>query len=207
MESNFSDVSICNSALLKVGAEQISSLADNTRASNTCQVLYTVLRDEVMRAAPWRFALTQRVLGVPNATPPAFGYNSAYDIPSDVLRVLHVDVQNWTEMGNQILCDKQDGINALCIYQNTDPTSWDAQFAEALAWRLAMEIALALVQSVPLKQEMEKAYEKAVALARSSNAVIGTPERLIADFWSSSRKYGPGMSWAIDAGAPEPYGK
>lgn len=206
MESNFSDVSICNSALLKVGAQQISSLLDNTRESNICQAQYPILRDEVMRAVPWRFALEQLTLSVPSGTAPSFGYTTAYDIPGNVLRVWQVDTNPWTEIGNQILCDKPDGINCLAIFQNTDPTAYDAQFAESVAWRLAMEIALALVQSVPLKQEMEKSYDKSLALARSSNAVIGTPERLIADFWSNSRKYGYNRFWPINAGPPEPYG-
>lgn len=206
MEANFSDVSICNSALLKVGGELISSLSDNTRASNICAAQYPILRDEVMRAAPWRFALTQRVLGVPSATVPPFGYLAAYDVPTDVLRVWKVETEQWTEIGNQILCDKTDGINCLCIEQNLDPTSYDAQFAETLAWRMAMEIALALVQSAPLKQEMEKGFEKALASARSSNAVIGTPDKLIADEWSNARKYGFNRFWPINAGPPEPYG-
>jgi len=206
MEANFSDVSICNSALLKVGAEEISSLSDDTRASNTCQALYPILRDEVMRAVPWRFALRQSIFATPSLTPPPFGYTAAYDIPSDVLRVWKVETGQWTEVGNQILCDKTDGINVLAIFQNVDPTSWDAQFAEALAWRLASQIALALVQSVPLKQDMDRGYEKSLALARSSNAVIGTPEKLIADLWSGARKYGYNKFWPISAGPGEPYG-
>lgn len=206
MEVNFSDVSICNSALLKVGAQQISSLADNTRASNICQQMYPILRDEVMRAAPWRFALQQIVLATPSSTPPPFGYNAAYDVPSNVLRVWQVNVDQWLEVGNQLYCNKADGLNTLSIVQNTDPTSWDPQFAEALAWRLSTEIALALVQSVPLQKQMENGYDKAMALARSSNAVIGSPERLVADFWSGSRKYGYDRFWPINAGPPEPYG-
>lgn len=206
MESNFSDVSICNSAILKVGGRQISSLDDNTRTSNICKAQYPILRDEVMRACPWRFALQQLVLSTPSASAPSFGYSSAYDIPSNILRVWRVNTNPWTEIGNQIVCDKPDGIDCLAIYQNTDPTSYDAQFAESVSWRLAMEIALAVVQSVPLKQEMEKGYEKSMALARSSNAVIGTPEQLIADFWSNSRKYGYNRFWPINAGPPEPYG-
>ena len=206
MESNFSDVGVCNSALLKVGAEQISSFNDNTRASNICAAQYPILRDEVMRAAPWRFALQQAFLGVPSANVPLFDYAAAYDIPTVLLRVWQVNDCNWTQMGGQIFCDVTDGINVLGIFQNTDPTSWDAQFAEALAWRLAAEIALAMVQSVPLAQEMSKGYDKAMALARSTNAVIGTPERLVADIWSSARKYGFQGTWAVDAGPPEAYG-
>ena len=205
MESGFSDVTVCNSALLKVGAYPISSLNDGTRAANICQAQYPILRDEVLRAVPWRFALTQVNLATPNATVPVFGYSSAYDIPDSILRVWKVATNPWTEIGQQILCNVDSGISILGIYQNTDPTSWDAQFAEALSWRLAMEIAFALVQSVPLKQEMEKGYKDSLAQARSTNAVIGTPERLIADFWSSSRKYGYNQFWPIDAGASTPY--
>lgn len=206
VESGFSDVTVCNSAALKVGAYPISSLSDGTRLSNICQAQYPILRDEVMRACPWRFALQQVQLTTPDATPPAFHYNSAYTIPGNILRVWTVDSSPWIEMGAQILCNNPNGINLVAIVQNTDPTSWDAQFAESLSWRLAMEIALALVQSVPLKQEMEKGYQQSLALARSSNAVIGSPERLVADFWSKARKYGYNQFWPIDAGAPEPYG-
>lgn len=206
MESNFSDVGICNSGLLKCGARQISSLSDNTRASNVCAQMYPILRDEVLRAVPWRFALEQAVLGTPAAVAPAFDYTSAYDIPSEMLRVWKVNANSWTQIGQQILCNNNSGINVLAIFQNTDPTTYDAQFAEALAWRIAMEISMALVQSAPLAAQMEKGYEKSIALARSTNAVIGTPERLIADLWSGARKYGFEGTWAIDAGPPEPYG-
>jgi hypothetical protein len=199
------EVEICNSGLLKVGAEQISSLEDDTRASNICQAMFPILRDEVMRAVPWRFALSQVNLPLVSGTPPVFGYQAAYDIPSNLLRVWQVNASPWTQIGQQILCDNANGINVLAIARNLNAQSWDAQFAEALAWRIAMEIALALVQSTPLKQEMEKGYQQALAAARSTNAVIGTPERLIADFWSRSRKYGFNRGAAIDAGAPELY--
>lgn len=206
MESNFSDVGICNSGVVKVGGETISSFTDGTRTSNLLQAQYPILRDEVMRAAAWRFALTQRTLGVPNATAPLFDYMAAYDIPNDILRVWKVATPDWTEIGNQILCNKTDGIDCLCVFQNTDPTSWDAQFAEALAWRVAQEVAMALVQSAPLAKSMGDNYEKAVATARSANAIIGTPDRLIADTWSNARKYGFNRLCPINAGTPEPYG-
>ena len=183
------EVAIANSALLKVGAQEISSFDDDTRSSNICQSLFYILRDEVMRAVPWRFALQQLQLMTPNGTAPAFGYLAAYDIPDTILRVLNVDSDPWTVMGTQIFCNTTDGINTLNIFRNENAQAWDSQFAEALAWRLAIEIALGLVQSAPMKQEMEKGYDKALALARSTNAVVGTPERLRISEWASARKY------------------
>lgn len=205
MESNFSDVGICNSAILKVGAEEISSFNDGTRTSNTCALLYPILRDEVVRSAPWRFALQQYTFSTPSGNVPLYNYQAAYDIPDEILRVWQVQLDSWTVMGNQVFCNKTDGIDVLAIIQVTDPTAWDAQFAEALAWRMASEIALSLVQSVPLQQEMVKGYEKCMALARSTNAVVGTSDQLIIDVWSQARKYGFGK-FAVTAGPPEPYG-
>lgn len=202
----YNEVTISNSALLKVGAQEISSFDDDTRSSNICAALFYVLRDEVQRAAPWRFCLQQIQLQIPSASKPLFNYQAAYDIPDNVLRPWQVDTNPWTEMNGQVFCDKTDGINVLAIVRNENPQSWDAQFAEALAWRLAMEIALGLVQSVPLKQEMEKGYDKAIALSRSTNAVVGTSQALVINFWAEARKYGYNRFWPINAGPPEPYG-
>lgn len=202
----YNEVTISNSALLKVGAQQISSFDDNTRSSNTCQALFYVIRDKVQRSAPWRFCLQQRQFMIPSGSAPLFNYTSAYDLTSDILRPWQVDVDEWTEMNGQVFCNKSDGINVLAIVRNENSQSWDAQFAEAMAWAMAREIALSLVQSLPMAQEMEKGYDKEIALARSTNAVVGTSQTLIADTWSKARKYGYNRFWPINAGPPENYG-
>lgn len=179
---------ICNSALLKIGADIISSLTDGTRAANVCNTLYTYLRDEVMGESPWRFALKSVVLG-PNGTPPIHDYAFAYDIPSDCLRPLKMsdDSIEWAVEGSVIMTD-EPSITLIYLYRNEDESSWDARFCEAFAWRLAMELALSVAQSTTLKQEAEKSYDKALANARAMNALIGTIPPLEADIWSRARK-------------------
>jgi hypothetical protein len=185
-----SQLTICNSALLKIGADVINSLVGNQqRAAVACNTLFQYLADEVMGESPWTFAMKQATLA-PNATTPLFTWQYTYDIPSDCLRPLFLDNDQipWVvENGNQILCNEPT-LNLTYLYRNTDFSTWDARFCEALAWRMAMELALALVRSIPLKQEAEKSYNAAIANARSMNAVIGTRPRLEADIWSGARK-------------------
>ncbi len=179
---------ICNSALFKIGADKISDLTGTNRAAIVCNSLYAYLRDQVMGESLWRFALTRAVL-TPNATTPAFTYTYQYDIPSDCLRLLRTDDDQlvWIQEGSQILSNEST-LDMIYIYRNTDESSWDARFCEAFAWRIAMELSLALKESIPMKQEAEKSYKDQLAQARASNAVIGTIPALEADIWSLARK-------------------
>ena len=188
MSSSTNQITICNSALLKVGADVIASITDTKRAAVVCNTLYALIRDEVLRASPWRFAI-ERVSIVPNATVPAFDYLYQYDIPNDCLRPLKTfpDSIDWIVEGNQILTNCTC-LDLIYIYQNTDESSWDNNFCEAFAYRLAMELALSLTKNIPLKQEMEKSYNASIAQARSMNAVTGKIPPLEADIWSSARR-------------------
>ena len=185
-------ITICNSALMKLGADKISSLTQTTRAAVTCNTLYAYLRDELLGESPWRFA-TKRTTLYPNGTIPPFEYTQSYDIPDDCLRLLIPDDDSikWVVEGNQILCNEST-LNMKYLFRNTDESSWDARFCEAFAWRLTMELALSLTQSLPMKQEAEKSYKDCLAQARAMNAVIGTIPPLEADIWSNARK---GYRW------------
>lgn len=192
-DPTLSSTSICCSALLKIGGDIISSLTDGSRGANICNQLYATLRDEVMGSAPWRFAQKQAQLSA-LSTSPLFEYGYQFTIPSDCLRVLTVCSGKWTQQGNNILCNDAGPIDTTYLFQNTDETSWDARFGEALAWRMSMELALALVQSQSIRDVAEKNYDKSIAQARAMNAVIGTPNKFVVDIWSGSRRgYGGWM--------------
>lgn len=153
-----------------------------------CSTLYAYLRDEVMGETSWRFA-TKRASLAPNGTTPPYEFSFTFDLPNDCLRPLvpEDDSITWVVEGTQILSN-EPSINLKYIYRNTDESTWDARFCEVLAWRLAMELALGLTSSIPMKQEAEKSYKDALAQARSMNAVIGSPPVLEADTWSRARK-------------------
>lgn len=57
-----SDVEICNSALQKLGAEDITSLSDNTRRAQLCNRQYNKIRKKLLRSHPWNFAIKRQFL-------------------------------------------------------------------------------------------------------------------------------------------------
>ena len=54
------EVTICNAALIALGAQPIASLIENTPRAIQCNALYAVARDEVLRAHPWNCLVTSR---------------------------------------------------------------------------------------------------------------------------------------------------
>lgn len=116
---------------------------------------------------------------------PPFGYAYKITLPSDCLRVLEI---NGIEVGPSsedadfeveagfISCDV-DEANTIYTAQITDQTKWDAQFIDAYAVRLAVELAVPLTGSMTKRQELLKEFENiTMPDARLSDAVESRPK-------------------------------
>jgi hypothetical protein len=183
-----SEVSIANSALVKVGADRISSLTQETKSARLLNAIFAQQRDAVMSAHPWNFAIKRATLAA-NATVPDSEWTYQFDKPSDCLRVLEAyttDIDFVVE-GDQILSDESE-LPVRYIYRNVDPASWSPTFAEALACKLAAEVSYALTQSSALADQMVKAYRAVLAEARSMDGAEGIIKGLEADTWTQSRR-------------------
>ena len=74
-----SAVQICNNALIKLGANTITSLSDDTKPARLCNKIYTVLRDDLLRSHPWNFAIGRSSLAQ-LVDAPAFGFSFQYRV-------------------------------------------------------------------------------------------------------------------------------
>jgi len=170
-------VEICNSALVKVGAQRITSLSDTTKAAIICNDQYNRLRKEVLRAHPWNFAIAYVALSATVNTPVWADWTYEFLIPSDVLRILETDLQ-YTEAwevgynadGNKVLFCNTDNVKIKYVKDITNTTRFDTSFDEALAFRIAADLAYSLVQSQTLQASMFNLYARALAEARSYDA-------------------------------------
>lgn len=185
-------IGICNSALAKVGQAPISSITQETRAAQIINSIFDLIQDEVLSHHPWNFAI-KRVALSPTATTPVYEFDFEYDLPNDCLRVLELETDvtmidmNWMVEGRKILSN-DEAINIRYIYRNDDYNSWSPQFAEVMAWRIAMEIAYALTQSSERERSCMENFQRTLSLARSTDGAEGIIRGLIADEWTSSRK-------------------
>ena len=185
-------VGIANAALLRIGAGLIMSLDEEGKAARLCRQLYGPSRDAVLRAHPWNCALRRCALAQLVA-PPAFGFALQYQLPADCLRVLALDADGdggdggFRIEGRRLLCHAP-GARAHYIARIDDPTQFDALLADAIAARLAAELAFPIAASTSLAQSMWQIYEMKLREARIVDAQEGTPpEAIVGDRWLKAR--------------------
>jgi len=170
-------VDICNSALNQVGASNIISLTEDSKAARICNQRYAFIRDSVFRSHPWNCLVTRRTLS-PDATAPAFEFDNAFTLPTDpyCLRVLNLDYLDIIHRveGRKILCN-EDTLNLLYIGRVTDPAQYDMLLIESISAALAADIAYPLVGSTSLSQEMRAVLQEKLKEARFVDATEGTP--------------------------------
>lgn len=190
-----SAVDICNSALYKIGAARISSLTESSKAARILNDQYDRLRKEVLRAHPWNFAITWIELGLSANTPVSDDYANEFLLPSDCLRVLETNLASdldW-EVGNNIDGNKVIFCNDVSlkikyIKDVTNTTRFAPDFEEALAFRIAADIAYSIVQSQSVQQSMFKFYQFSIGQARSFDAQEKGQDFIIADQFTDIRK-------------------
>lgn len=180
-------ISICNSALSKLGAERISSLTEQNKRARLCNEQYEKVRDDVLRSHPWNFAI-KRVALATLSTAPAFGYDYEYNLPADCLRVLKIYPEVDFEIEGRKLLSDSSSINIQYIYKNEDVYMYDSNFLEAFALKLASDLAYPLIQSVNFKQELLAEFEKTIREARCFDAQEGTPSASTTDEWLEARQ-------------------
>lgn len=183
-----SEVEICNAALINIGESTITSLTEDTKAARICNQRYEPLRDAVLRAAKWNFAL-ERVELAKLTTVPVFGYSAEFQLPADFIRHAFTDDEliEYKIEGGKLLSNR-DTAKILYVKKVTDPNLFDTLFIEALAARLAMDIAKVLADETTLIGEMRALYEDKIDEAKSIDAIeVGTPETFEALEWFNAR--------------------
>jgi hypothetical protein len=78
-------VDICNLALSNVRAGSINSLTESSLQAQVCRLKYPVLRDQLLRDAPWQFARKLEALAL--TTEDLFNWSYAYQYPSDCVTI------------------------------------------------------------------------------------------------------------------------
>jgi hypothetical protein len=184
-------LSISNSALIKLGATPLVSIEDDTKEGRLCKVQFPVIRDEVLRSHPWNFAI-KRVSLAATANTPVFRFSTEFQLPQDCLRVLTTDLDDGTTEEYAIEGDKflADVSSVKIRYISNDVAEglWDENFAEAFAMRMAADLAYAITNSVTVAQHWLRMYDLWMKSARSFDSQEGfSDNKVIAQDWINSR--------------------
>lgn len=190
------DVSICNLALTKLGADRITALDEDTTNGRACNAIYESIRDDVLTEHPWGFAQKRAALGLIDEDPEFTDdyVTLIYQIPTDCLKVNFTNVESALVKieGDRILSDTAS-LEIKYTYRNETPQQYFSKFVMALATRLAAELAYPITSSRTLAADLLALYyEKALPSAMSADSQEGTPLGVIQDEWLNSRMSGSG---------------
>lgn len=177
---------IANLALTYIGADLITSLDDPQKSAILIKQNWPICRDAVLRAYPWNCAVKRDVLA-PLADQPAYGWSYSFLLPPDCLRTLGLESDEpFTIEGRKLQCNS-NVVKIKYIARVEDPNEYDALLSQALAAYLAHLLAMPIVQSNSLKEQMWEQYKLAVREARSVDAQENSLQMVEATDWLEAR--------------------
>ena len=167
-------VEITNFALSSLGEAPIQSLEDNNARARICKARVDDVIRSVLRMHNWNGALQRKLLT--RGVDPVFGFNYSYQLPSDFIKGVEIHPQaRYRIEKNSLLCNEAE-VYLLYIAEPTDITTLDSLLAEAIAMKLAVEIAETITSKDNLKNEMMQKFIIALQEARSANSKDNIPE-------------------------------
>lgn len=184
-----SEVAVCNKALGLIGDKIITALDEDSKAGRLCTLLYGQCRDAVQRAHPWNCCISRATLPALSSTPD-WGYDYEYALPTDpyCLRVLHMeDLSYEFKIERRKLLTNEDSCKILYVARIVAVAEWDKLLVDAVAARLAHELAIPITDSRTLAETRWALYESILSEARSIDAQEGTPEIFEVNTWINAR--------------------
>jgi hypothetical protein len=186
-----SDVDLCNLALQRIGAQDfITDLADTSSNGLACARVYPTVRDTLLRRFWWRFATKYDALAVPAGVTPPDIWTYAYRYPSDCLNARYIlnpnDRANRAPIPFEVVSDGAGGrliytdyAEATLVYTValTNAAAFDPMFFDALAWNVAMELALVLTEDQRVRRETATLFQASLAEAASTSFAEGQWDR------------------------------
>jgi hypothetical protein len=183
-----SEVSICNQALSWLGANEITSLDDPSKEAEYCRNNYEFLRDAVLEDYDWTFAQDRQSSEVADLD--AWGQKYKHSKPLDWLMVwgVYKDVSSqnprdwvkctgWVVEGGFVLADES------MVYMRgtkriTDTGKFTNLFVQALAARMACDLAIPMTENRQLQADMWALYNQKLELAAMRDGKQGHREKL-----------------------------
>ena len=182
---------ICNLAIARIGEREfISNIDEDTGTARACKVLYTNALEVQLASFHWPFAKKSAVLTAADvADREDWGYT--YQLPSDCLIVRHIwsgsrtpDASARVPFELELDADSYgrvlltDMASAQIVYTKrlTTAVNFPPLFVDALAWRLASELAMTVANrpdlAVRAAQAAELAFSRATASALNETSEL-----------------------------------
>ena len=190
------EVNLANIALTMLGQQPITALTDTNNRAVMADARYSDMRDTVLRAHPWNCAVKRDSLAK-SVTAPDWGYSNTFVLPSDFVRLVDIEdpTQKYSiEAGNQagdndlVLLSDANSMNVRYVYKITDVSKMDDTLKQAIATRLAADLALAITGDSGKEQFLMQKYQSILLQAQWEDSVQhNTTDTIHGGLWLESR--------------------
>jgi len=196
-----SQTTVGNAALAKLGQRPVLSFDDPDDRARWLKSRFDAVRDLCLRANRWHFAMARARLSA-EAEAPAFGFGRQFPLPADCLQLVEIGgaalATGAGEMiagprpafaleGGRILTDAAAPLEIRYVRRIEDVAAWDPLFTEAVACRLAFDLAEKLTQSSGKKEAALRDYQLSLRDAFRVNAIEAPPETMPDGSWVLAR--------------------
>ena len=195
-----SDTDIANMAIDRIGHEPITSFDQGNKAADLISRNYARVRNALLRAHPWNFAIKRATLAL-SGTTPNHEFDYQHTLPTDCLKVIRTEWEADFTSGAAIygfpgvhgyatnsVPYRIEGRFLLCnetvasieyVAEITDCAQFDELFIDILAQRLAAEICMSLTDNATLAKGLWDIYQAKLVEARMIDATEGTPRQVV----------------------------
>lgn len=187
---SISTVAICNMALSHIGAHSsIEDIAEASAEAEACSKWFDWSRVQTLAPYKWNFARRRAALALHGDAAPTGVWTYRYALPDGYVRARYIENSlGWAEDAvpfeletsddgseNTILTDQRDA-TLVYTFDQTDATMWSPEFVDALAWRLAANIAFEITRDRGIAKDCDQRfYQLALPMAVASNANESRP--------------------------------
>ena len=177
-----SKIDICNQGLVLIGANTIASFTDNTVESKVSNQLYETTLRAMLTKARWRFASKQAQL-TKLATDPLDKWDSAYQIPNDVILIHTVTVSDnvilYDRYGEELFTNTSTNDIVVCHYTyQPHEKEFPDYFTQSLVFELASLFAGAIARNDQLSVLYQQTCTTTIIVARSTESQTQTTRKL-----------------------------
>ena len=199
-----SKTQIVNLALIELGQSPLNHIDDEKPSALIMRTVYDLVRDQVLRDYPWRFA-RKRANVASTGDNPAWshdrGFNNeleeVHSLPSDCLKCIslngadiHTDL--WRVEGRTIVTSMAAPLELQYTRKVTEESEFDSSFVTAFALALAVKTCVRITEDKYKKEQLKEEYQRCLSDARSADGQEGTPRQVTTTGWERARWSGGG---------------
>lgn len=170
-------VEICNMALLRLGHDRtIADLEEQSAEAGYLRTFWDSCRQATLRAGAWNFAI--RTVTLASSLDTSDEWDFVYSLPTKCLRAIEIvniyskapeDRIPYEVRGRQLFTDQSDA-KLKYVVDIDDENLFDAEFVDALTYRLAAEIAMPLTQDMGRQGRMVEMYRLTIGEAKAADS-------------------------------------